>query len=1097
MDRIYNRLFAWLLAASMLLTLIPTPSHAIDTNKLTHQIQKEQPSSGIWINPLYADLDLELPQKEEKFNTCTIDITIDDVRFTLEDAAITLRDGMVARDEDVYVTFPANADFDATAIWDTALMHTGDPREGDYILGQLSYYSWNAYYSTISGVGYYTYVFSPGYFTTAAQEQEMDDAVDALLDQLDLWDASDYDKIKGIYDWLCQNVSYDYDNLNNSSYLLKHSAYAAMIHKTAVCQGYAVLFYRLALELGVDARYIAGVGNGGGHAWNIVKLDDLYYNLDATWDRSYFEAGLDYHYFLCGSGNFADHTRNEEYDTPEFHQSYPMSPEDYGVDLSWPVSGSCGDSMYWSLDANGVLTVSGSGNMYDYYSEDPGWYDYAWHIQKVVVGEDVETVGAYAFYYCFNLTDVTILGSTILAEAAFSYCESLVNVDMPKVTVLSDNAFYGCSALSKVNLPASLLQLGNQVFYGCIALQELTVDAGNLYYTAQNNVLFNKDMTHLYAAAAQLGEAYAIPETVVLISDYAFYGNPTLRFVTVPASVKALPEGVFHSCAALESVSLPATLETIGDFAFYFCEAMLQITLPQNLTHIGFYAFSCTGLNAVTIPGQVKTISDGAFMDCELLVAVTFKGAAPAIGDDAFGNVFADVYYPNPGCDTSWSGMQMDYGGYLVWNATDAHSYSAVVTAPTCEAQGYTTHTCGCGHSYTDNYVDALGHAWDDGVINIVPTEEQSGECTYTCLNCGTTRIETLPPQTHEHSYSAVVTAPTCDTQGFTTYTCRCGHSYTDDYVDALGHSYTSVVTAPTCTQQGYTTYTCSVCGDNYVGDYIAALGHSFTKYVADGNTTCTQDGTKTAICDHGCGEKHTVADPGSATGHSYTSVVTPPTCTAQGYTTHICHCGHSYVDSYVDATGHEMGQWQIITPATKEREGLKRRQCLHCDHTEEEIIPIVTGPSEITSDVYSIENDTVSRIVAGTTVADFLSGFHETEYVKVFKDGTEASADTKVGTGMELKLIVDGQVIQTLTVVVTGDINGDGTISVTDMISVKSHLLKKTTLDGVKALAADTSGDGAISITDFLQIKAQILNKSSIKPHGNKPFRIVPVCFL
>ena len=56
-------------------------------------------------------------------------------------------------------------------------------------------------------------------------------------------------------------MTYDYDNLNNQDYYLKHSAYAAMIHGKAVCQGFAVLFYRLALELGVDCRYISGIGN--------------------------------------------------------------------------------------------------------------------------------------------------------------------------------------------------------------------------------------------------------------------------------------------------------------------------------------------------------------------------------------------------------------------------------------------------------------------------------------------------------------------------------------------------------------------------------------------------------------------------------------------------------------------------------------------------------------------------------------------------------------------------------------------------------------------------------------------------------------------
>ena len=80
----------------------------------------------------------------------------------------------------------------------------------------------------------------------------------------------------------------------------------------------------------------------------------------------------------------------------------------------------------------------------------------------------------------------------------------------------------------------------------------------------------------------------------------------------------------------------------------------------------------------------------------------------------------------------------------------------------------------------------------------------------------------------HEHQYGeGVVTAPTCTEAGYTTYTCSCGHSYTDSEVAALGHKYEAAVTAPTCTEAGYTTYTCA-CGDTYTGDEVAALGHTF-----------------------------------------------------------------------------------------------------------------------------------------------------------------------------------------------------------------------------------------------------------------------------
>ena len=142
------------------------------------------------------------------------------------------------------------------------------------------------------------------------------------------------------------------------------------------------------------------------------------------------------------------------------------------------------------------------------------------------------------------------------------------------------------------------------------------------------------------------------------------------------------------------------------------------------------------------------------------------------------------------------------------------HSYTAVVTPPTCTEKGYTTHTCACGHSYVDTYTDALGHAWDSGKVTKQPTETETGVKTYTCTRCGATKTETIPVLPHAHSYKAVVTAPTCTAKGYTTHTCSCGHSYVDTYTDALGHAWDggTVTKQPTATEAGIKTFTCTRC---------------------------------------------------------------------------------------------------------------------------------------------------------------------------------------------------------------------------------------------------------------------------------------------
>ena len=172
-------------------------------------------------------------------------------------------------------------------------------------------------------------------------------------------------------------------------------------------------------------------------------------------------------------------------------------------------------------------------------------------------------------------------------------------------------------------------------------------------------------------------------------------------------------------------------------------------------------------------------------------------------------------------CDVTVESRNTKYANYssssyASFKCVEAHehSYTAVVTPPTCTEKGYTTHTCACGDSYVDTYVDALGHAWDNGKVTKEPTETETGVKTFTCTRCGETKTEVIPALSHEHSYTAVVTDPTCTAKGYTNHTCACGDSYVDTYVDALGHAWDNgtVTKQPTETETGTKTFTCTRC---------------------------------------------------------------------------------------------------------------------------------------------------------------------------------------------------------------------------------------------------------------------------------------------
>lgn len=139
--------------------------------------------------------------------------------------------------------------------------------------------------------------------------------------------------------------------------------------------------------------------------------------------------------------------------------------------------------------------------------------------------------------------------------------------------------------------------------------------------------------------------------------------------------------------------------------------------------------------------------------------------------------------------------------------------------------------------------------------------------------------------------------------------------------------------------------------------------------------------------------------------------------------------------------------------------------------------------PTSITSSVVNVNqtNSIVSKVAVGTTVSALLNTIDQKDYVAVYSGSTALSGTTVLTTGMQLKIIDGSTTYKQYTIVVTGDTNGDGKINVADMMSVKSHILKKSTLTGIAYMAADVNGDGKINVADFMSIKGYILKKNSI----------------
>ena len=334
MKRVTKSVTALLLALVLSLTLLPAQALAADT------APAQATYIGSYVNPAYAGK-IGIPRRQSTLSVQTAQITQPKKAGTVytkeAEAAADLRKQMVSRSEEMVVTLRSARDDMLTLaadLWDLALDHVeGSGTTGDYLRWQHTGKSCAMKKMPLASGYQYTFTYTPYteyfdtiWFTTAAQEAALTNYIrNTILPQLSLSGKTTYQKVQAIYNWITANVKYDYSHMNDPTYLLQYTAYAAAVQKKAVCQGYANLFYRLANDAGVDCRIITGKAYNGtqteDHAWNIVRMEDgKYYCLDATWD-----AGLKpekYEYFLKGLTSFSrDHqAETDKLNTPYWTQ---------------------------------------------------------------------------------------------------------------------------------------------------------------------------------------------------------------------------------------------------------------------------------------------------------------------------------------------------------------------------------------------------------------------------------------------------------------------------------------------------------------------------------------------------------------------------------------------------------------------------------------------------------------------------------------------------------------------------------------------------------------------------------------------------------
>ncbi len=346
------------------------------------------------------------------------------------------------------------------------------------------------------------------------------------------------------------------------------------------------------------------------------------------------------------------------------------------------ISGSCGDDVTWAFNPfTGYLTVTGSGDMYDYFIDGTGrstapWSAFRQCILTVRVLQDVTSVGDAAFTECESLNNLTLGRSvTRIGDAALAGCGALHILSFPtSVKTVGNSAFYGCVKIF-TSLPDRVENIGAYAFYGCRDMKIHTVpntlkhlgdgaftgckiictsyDSG-VYLKSESNPYF------IFLCPTQEGiTSFSIHSETEFIYSGAFAGYTSLSSVTFPSSLLSVGGNSFYGCSSLKKATIPANVNYIGAGAFGGCTSMTSLTV--NAGNAAFHSSgNCiihnetgilvAGINNSIVPvdGSVFMIGEGAFAGCDGITVFSVPDGVIMIGQGAFEGCTAleEIYIP-------------------------------------------------------------------------------------------------------------------------------------------------------------------------------------------------------------------------------------------------------------------------------------------------------------------------------------------------------------------------------------------------------------------------------------------------------------------
>jgi len=726
----WNRTIAYMLTIGIILGTIFMSLTSVYAEGMEHSDME------VIVNPLYAEhidnaeICSELAILREQANSGIELFSEPEVFDSDEEAIAYIRQQMVCRNTNITMLIKKNVlSGDVRKLFESAMEHSEEctGQEGDALAWGWKGCSWGITYY----FDYFQVTYTISYYTDAEQEAALTETVNAAMQSMNLDGLLEYEKVKVIHDYICENVNYDYT-------YQKYSAYDALCNKSAVCQGYAILFYRLCKEADLSVRIITGLGNGGNHAWNIVQIGGRYYNVDCTWDGQSDNTYTTY--LLKSEKDFTDHVRDAKYVTEEFLILYPMTEgswKDYSL-FEEGISQNNLNISFTSLEDEVVTSIAeGKPKVLVFYDLDSG------HSRQTLIDisnsnpDDVDVIAIEVFGK--SKDEIKAFRDTYaLNNIKFTYCEdSYIEIrNMSKYALLAGHDDY-------VVFPPYFVYINGQniVQHVTGGYDGAGIVEDNIRYYCNEMIVPTSTVFEQNSIQLDVGERGKV--TAIINPD-----NATIKLIGYESADKSIARVDCNgNVTAISEGKTVITAYAVD--AASITKSTCEIEVIEK-EHLHSYQYTVTKEPTISAIGSLT-----GTCKCGETMTVTL----PRLTTEDYDYTIQE----ESGCTTEGIGL-------------------------------YNWKTITYGSFYFDVTLPATGHIYGYKVTQ-EPTTSAIGTLTGTCSRCDGTTTVTLPKLTTDDYDYTIQKATSCTASGTGRYTWKTttyGSFNFDVMIPAIGHNYSN-----------------------------------------------------------------------------------------------------------------------------------------------------------------------------------------------------------------------------------------------------------------------------------------------------------------